>query len=155
MKTVKGFAVGAVAMLMATAAFAECGAESGRVNVLANDFPALRAITETAADCASGSVTVEANHNKDFRTFHVQALTPNPAEYTSVIVANSSIVPLLNEGLLRPLDDLVEKYGQSLSKNQLITIDGQIMAVAFMANAQHLFVRQDILDQVAGTGLPT
>ena len=47
-------------------------------------------------------VTVAANHNKDFRTFHVQALTPNPAEYTSVIVANSSIVPLLNEGLLRP-----------------------------------------------------
>ncbi|MEM8973984.1 MAG: extracellular solute-binding protein, partial [Pseudomonadota bacterium] len=78
----------------------------------------------------------------------VQALTANPAEYTSVIVANSSIVPLLNEGLVRPLDDLVAKHGQSLNKNQLITIDGKIMAIAFMANAQHLFVRQDVLDQV-------
>lgn len=154
MTFMRGLAAGAVAALMTTAAYAECDIAAGNVNVLANDFPALRAITETAAGCAGDSVTVGANHNKDFRTFHVQALTPNPAEYTSVIVANSSIVPLLNEGLLRPLDDLVEKYGQDLEKNQFITIDGKIMAIAFMANAQHLFARQDILDQV-GKSVPT
>ncbi|MDW4499317.1 extracellular solute-binding protein [Sulfitobacter sp. D35] len=154
MKISRTLAASAAAALMATAAFAECDIENGRVNILANDFPALRAITETAAECAGDGVTVEANHNKDFRTFHVQALTPNPAEYTSVIVANSSIVPLMNEGLLRPLDDLVEKYGQDLARNQLITINGQVMAIAFMANAQHLFVRQDILDEV-GKPVPT
>ncbi|MFA3916789.1 ABC transporter substrate-binding protein [Ruegeria hyattellae] len=148
MSLIKCFATGAVAALMATAAYAECEISSGNVNVLANDFPALKAITETAAECASGGATVSANHNKDFRNITVQALTPNPAEYTSVIVANSSIVPLLNEGLLRPLDDLVAKHGQSIPKNQLITIDGKIMAIAFMANAQHLFLRQDILDQI-------
>lgn len=147
MSFMKCFATSAAAMLMATAAFAECEIASGNVNVLANDFPALKAITSTAAEC-TGGVTVAANHNKDFRNITVQALTPNPAEYTSVIVANSSIVPLLNEGLLRPLDDLVAKHGQHLPKNQLITIDGKIMAIAFMANAQHLFLRQDILDQV-------
>lgn len=154
MKLVRNFAAGAVAAVMATAAHAECGNAAGKVNILANDFPALKAVTETAAECASDSVSVAANHNKDFRTFHMQALTANPAEYSSVIVANSSIVPLLNEGLLRPLDDLVAKHGQSLSKNQMITIDGKIMAIAFMANAQHLFLRQDILDQV-GKSAPT
>lgn len=148
MSLMKSFATGAVAALMATAAHAECEISSGNVNILANDFPALKAITETAAECASGGATVSANHNKDFRNITVQALTPNPAEYTSVVVANSSIVPLLNEGLLRPLDDLVAKHGQNIPRNQLITIDGQIMAIAFMANAQHLFLRQDILDQV-------
>ncbi|MCL6285153.1 extracellular solute-binding protein [Ruegeria sp. 2012CJ41-6] len=148
MSLMKSFATGAVAALMATAAYAECEISSGNVNVLANDFPALKAITETAAECASGGATVSANHNKDFRNITVQALTPNPAEYTSVVVANSSIVPLLNEGLLRPLDDLVAKHGQGIPKNQLITIDGKIMAIAFMANAQHLFLRQDILDQI-------
>ncbi|WP_298937512.1 extracellular solute-binding protein [uncultured Ruegeria sp.] len=148
MTLMKSFAAGAVAALMATAAYAECEISSGNVNVLANDFPALKAITGTAAECASGGATISANHNKDFRNITVQALTPNPAEYTSVIVANSSIVPLLNEGLLRPLDDLVAKHGQDIPKNQLITIDGKIMAIAFMANAQHLFLRQDVLDQV-------
>lgn len=142
-------AAASVATILATtAAQAACGIEKGRVNILANDFPALKAVTETAAECAGDGVTVEANHNKDFRTFHVQSLTPNPAEYTAVVVANSSIVPLLNEGVIRPLDDLVEKYGQDLKKNQLITIDGKVMAVAFMANAQHLFVRKDILEKV-------
>ena len=147
MTFMKSIAISAVASLLSTAALAECEIASGNVNVLANDFPALKAITSTAAECVGG-VTVGANHNKDFRNITVQALTANPAEYTSVVVANSSIVPLLNEGLIRPLDDLVAKHGQALSKNQLITIDGKIMAIAFMANAQHLFVRQDILDQV-------
>ena len=154
MTVMKSMVAGAAAAFMATSAYAGCGLSGGNVNILANDFPALKAVTGAAAECAGDGVTVTANHNKDFRTFHVQALTPNPAEYTSVIVANSSIVPLLNEGCRRPLDDLVAKHGQSLKKNQLITIDGKVMAVAFMANAQHLFVRQDILDQV-GKEAPT
>ena len=61
----------------------------------------------------------------------------------------------MTDGLLRPLDDLVAKHGQSLGKNQLITIDGKVMAVAFMANAQHLIVRQDILDKVGKTAPTT
>lgn len=150
----KNFALAAVvAMFSAGAAMADCEISGGNVNVLANDFPALKAITSKAAEC-TGGVTVAANHNKDFRTFHVQSLTPNPAEYTSVIVANSSIVPLLNEGLVRPLDDLVAKYGQDIPKRQLITIDGKVMAIAFMANAQHLYLRKDILEQV-GMEAPT
>ena len=32
------------------------------------------------------------------------------------MVANNSIVPLLNDGLVRPLDDLVAKYGQDLHR---------------------------------------
>jgi ABC-type glycerol-3-phosphate transport system substrate-binding protein len=154
MKTAATFAMSAAIALLSTASYAGCGIEGGRVNILANDFPALKAVTETAAECAGDGVTVEANHNKDFRTFHVQSLTPDPAEYTAVIVANSSIVPLLNEGVIRPLDDLVAEFGQDLNKNQLITIDGKVMAIAFMANAQHLFVRKDILEQV-GKDVPT
>ena len=60
----------------------------------------------------------------------------------------------MNDDLIRPLDDLVAKHGASLNKNQLITIDGKVMAVAFMANAQHLYVREDILAQV-GMDTPT
>jgi ABC-type glycerol-3-phosphate transport system substrate-binding protein len=72
----------------------------------------------------------------------------NPAEYTSAIVANSSIVALMNEDVIRPLDDLVAKHGQNLQSSQLIKVGGKVMAVAFMANAQHLMYRSDVLDQI-------
>lgn len=134
--------------LGAAPAWAGCGIDSGRINILVNDFPALRVVTQGASECASETVTFGRNHTAQHRDIQVAALSTDPAEYTSAIVANSSIVPLLNNDLIRPLDDLVEEYGQDLQQNQLITIDGNIMAIAFMANAQHLFVRQDILDEI-------
>ena len=80
-------------------------------------------------------------------------MSGNPAEYTSAIIANSSIVALMNNDVIRPLDDLVAKHGKGLKKNQLITINGKVMAVAFMANAQHLVYRSDILEK-AGISAP-
>ncbi len=130
------------------AATAGCGISSGNISVLANDFPALHAVVSTAEECAGDNVTFSKHHTAQHREIQVAALTADPAEYTAVIVANSSAVPLINNDLIRPLDDLVAKHGQHLKKSQLITIDGKIMAIAFMANAQHLFVRKDILDQV-------
>jgi multiple sugar transport system substrate-binding protein len=76
------------------------------------------------------------------------ALTPNPAEYTSVIVANSTLTQLMNDGLVRPLNDLVDKYGSNLPKNLMITIDDNIMAVAFMANSKHYFHAQTFLNKL-------
>lgn len=141
-------------ILGAGAAMADCGIESGRVAILSNDFPALHAMAEGAAECASDSVTVTANQTTEHRDIQVAALTANPAEYTSAVVANSSIVPLMNEGLIRPLDDLIAEYAPDLPMTNRITIDGQVMAVAFMANAQHLFVRDDVLAEV-GMERPT
>ena len=53
----------------------------------------------------------------------------------------------MNGGLIRPMNDLVKKYGKGIQESQLITIDGKVMAVAFMANAQHLYIRTDVLKQ--------
>lgn len=140
--------------LSAGSVVAACPVSSGNVSILANDFPALHAVIDTAETCISGDATFNKNHTAKHNEIAVAALTANPAEYSAKIVANSSIVPLLNDGLIRPLDDLVAKHGQNLKPNQLIKINGQIMAVAFMANAQHLVVRQDILDKV-GKPIPT
>ncbi len=144
---------GAALLATSSLAVADCGIEKGSIRVLANDFPALHAVTEQAAKCASGAVTLKANHTKDHESLQVAALKASPAEYTSSVIANSSILPLLNDGLIRPLDEYVAKYGRGLKKTQLVTIDGKVMAVAFMANAQHLFYRDDIL-QKAGVGVP-
>jgi len=140
--------------LGAGSVYAACPVESGKVSVLANDFPALHAVVDTAEACVGGEATFSKNHTAEHRDIQVAALTANPAEYSAVVVANASIVPLLNDGLIRPLDDLVEKHGAQLKKNQLITIDGKVMAIAFMANAQHLVVRKDVLEKV-GVAVPT
>jgi multiple sugar transport system substrate-binding protein len=137
----------AIVLLTGSTFAAGCGIEKGSVRILSNDFPALHAMADEVAKCATDAVKITKNQNKDHESLQVAALKANPAEYTSAVIANSSILPLLADGLIRPLDDLVAKYGSGIQKNQLITIDGKVMAVAFMANAQHLFYREDILKQ--------
>jgi len=105
-------------------------------------------------ECAGGGVTVETNLTADHQKINLPGMTGNPAEFTSAIVANSSIVALMNNDVIRPLNDLVEKHGQGLQKSQLVTIDGNIMGIAFMANAQHLTYRSDVLKDL-GIAVPT
>ncbi|WP_435310771.1 ABC transporter substrate-binding protein [Primorskyibacter sedentarius] len=141
----KKAALASVLALTAGGAFAECEI-SARVNIVGNEFPAIQTIGAGAKECTGAEV--EANLTADHQKINLAGMTGNPAEYTSAIVANSSIVALMNDDVIRPLDDLVAEYGQGLKKNQLITIDGKVMAVAFMANAQHLVYRADVLEQV-------
>jgi multiple sugar transport system substrate-binding protein len=141
--------------LGAGAAFADCGAAAGSVRILSNDFEALRLINTTAGECATDAVKVTANATAEHKNLQVPALSINPAEYTVAVVANNSIVPLLNGDLIRPLDDLVAKHGASLQPNQLIKIDGKVMAIAFMGNGQHLFYRKDMLEKAGITEAPT
>ncbi len=135
---------GALTLLASTSAYAcEIGA---RVSIVGNEFPAIQTVGAGAQECTGGEVST--NLTADHQKINVAGMQGNPAEYTSAIIANSSIVALMNEDVIRPLDDLVAKYGQGLKPNQLITIDGKIMAVAFMANAQHLVYRADVLEKI-------
>jgi multiple sugar transport system substrate-binding protein len=142
--------------LMGSAAFAaDCGPAGQSIRVLASDFPAIHAVAGVAeANCGATAEEFAVNHTTEARQIMNAALTPNPAEYTSVILANSTLTQLMNDGLVRPLNDLVEKYGDNIKPNQLITIDGNVMAVAFMANSQHLFSRKDVLEQAGFDGIP-
>lgn len=149
----KGLLSGAMLMALATTVQAACGIDKGSVRILGNDFPAIQAVAAAALTCKSDTVQVKVNLTQDHESLAVAALKANPAEYTTQIVANSSILPLLNDGLIRPLDQYVAKDGKALKKTQLITINGKIMAVAYDANAQHLFYRDDIL-KAAGVDVP-
>lgn len=147
---------GALTSLMSSAAFAaDCGPSGQSIRILASDFPAIHAVAGTAEEnCAAAAAEFSRNHTTEARQIMNAALTPNPAEYTSVIVANSTLTQLMNDGLVRPLNDLVEKYGQNIPDNLKISIDGNVMAIAFMANSQHLFSRTDILSQAGIDSVP-
>ena len=139
---------------LSSSVWAGCGIDGGRVSIVGNEFPAIQAVGSAAAECAGGGVEVTKNLTADHQKINVQGMTGNPAEYTTAIIANSSIVALMVDDVIRPLDDLVAKHGQDILKHQLVTVDGNIMAVAFMANAQHLVFRADILE-AAGLNPPT
>lgn len=141
----RSFTTASVLALMTATNAAACEI-SARVSIVGNEFPAIQTVGAEAAACTGGEVST--NLTADHQQINVAGMSGNPAEYTSAIIANSSIVALMNEDVIRPLDDLVAKYGQDLKPTQLITINGEVMAVAFMANAQHLVYRADVLEQI-------
>ena len=138
-------ALAGASLLLSTPLFAGCEI-SARVSIVGNEFPAIQTVGSGAQECIGAQVTT--NLTSEHQKINVPGMQGNPAEYTSAIIANSSIVALMNEDVIRPLDDLVAKHGKDLAPSQLIRIGDKIMAVAFMANAQHLMYRSDILDQI-------
>ena len=141
----KYLALAAGVALTSGTAIADCQID-GNVSIVGNDFPAIHTVAKGAAQCSGGEV--KSNLTADHQKINVAGMQANPAEYSTAIIANSSLVSLMNEDVVRPLNELVAEYGQDIPKNQLITIDGKIMAVAFMANAQTLVYRKDVLEEV-------
>ncbi|MGJ5618380.1 ABC transporter substrate-binding protein [Sulfitobacter sp. MF3-043] len=147
----KKLALAGVVSLMGTTAWSACAFENtSEVKSLSAGFEAWKAVTDAMAECGN----VQAELDQEFRTKQPAAFEANPALYQIGGVSNGTITPLLNAGTIRPLDDLVAKYGQNLAPNQLIKIDGKIMAVAMMVNTQHLMYREDILSDL-GIAVPT
>ena len=131
-----------------------CGPTEGSINILANEFNTYRIFMDEVKSCAGSDVDFSVTHSVDHNKLQVAALSANPSEFSAKLVTNGSITPLMNDGLLRPLDDLIAKYNPNLNDNQKITIDGKIYAVAFMANAQHLWYRESVLDEL-GIAVPS
>jgi ABC-type glycerol-3-phosphate transport system substrate-binding protein len=137
--------------LMGSTAMAACAFQNDvPLKSLSAGFEAWKSATDAMAEC--GNFTAELD--QEFQSKQAAAFAANPSLYHIGGVSNGSITPLMNDGSIRPLDDLVAKYGQNLNPNQLIKIDGQTMAIAMMANTQHLLYRKDILEEL-GIAVPT
>ncbi|WP_170561324.1 ABC transporter substrate-binding protein [Ruegeria atlantica] len=131
--------------IAATGAWAECAFENDvPLKSLSAGFEAWKAVTDAMAECGNFSASLD----QEFREKQPEAFAADPALYQIGGVSNATLVPLLNAGTIRPLDDLVEKYGQDLLPNQLIKVDGKTMAIAMMVNAQHLMYRDDVLAEL-------
>lgn len=131
--------------------FAKCEFKpTSKVSLLANSFAAWKAVSEAMGECGN----FEAELDTEFRKKQPDAFAANPSLYQLGGVSNGTIQPLLSAGTIRPLDDLVAKYGKDLQTNQLIRINGKIMAIAVMVNNQHLMYREDIFKSL-GLDVPT
>ena len=133
--------VAGVMSIMSSGAYAACGFTNiNTVKSLSAGFEAWKAVTSAMAECGN----VEAELDQEFRLKQPDAFAANPSLYHVGGVANSTAVPLIDAGSIRALDDLVAKHGQQLKPNQLVRVNGKIMAIAMMVNAQHMMYRNDI-----------
>lgn len=142
LKTV--FAAAGLALL-ATAAQAACPFQNTvPLKSISAGFEAWKAVTDAMKECGNFQPELD----QDFAQKQPAAMAATPSLYQIGGVANETLVPILNAGSIRPLDELVAKYGQELQPNQLIKVDGKVVAVAMMVNAQHLMYRGDILKEL-------
>jgi len=148
----------ATAMALApTAALADCKVDgSGEVNVISNFFETLELLAKTMEECERDGLTIDAKLTTEHRQETEQAFAASSSPFDAAAVANSSITLLQAKGQLRPLNDLVDKYRDAydIEDQMLIRFGDDIMAIAFMVNAQHLFYRTDIFEE-HGIAVPT
>jgi ABC-type glycerol-3-phosphate transport system substrate-binding protein len=152
---VKRLALAGAVSVAATAAYADghatCDFENTtEITMLSAAFEAWVAATDGMAACGNFAPELD----QEFRTKQPEGFAASPSLYQLGGVSNGTITPLLNQGTIRPLDDLIAEYGGQLTPNQLIQVDGQTMAVAMMVNVQHLMYRSDILADL-GIETPT
>ena len=130
-------------------AWAECKVDgAGEVNVLSNFFETLELLANTMKECEREGLVVDAKLTTEHRSETEQSFAAATSPYDAAAVANSSITLLQARGQLRPLNDLVDKYRDTydIEDQMLIRFGDDVMAVAFMVNAQHLFYRKDLFE---------
>ena len=149
--TIKKIATTIAISLISSSVWAGCAFENNiELKSLSNSFDAMKAVTESMAECGNVTSVLDV----DFKDKQPEAFAANPSLYQIGGVSNGTMVPLLNAGTIRPLDDLVAKYGSQLKPSQLIKVNGEIMAIAMMVNNQHLMYRKDIFKDL-GIAEPT
>ena len=115
-----------------------------QVKMLTSSSPAWQAVVPRMQECANVQVELDLQYKEK----QPSAMATRPALYQIAGLAINSLVPLLNDGTVRPLDSLVAKYGEQLQPNQLIRINGKVVAVAMMVNIPALIYREDIFKTV-------
>ncbi len=114
------------------------------IRMLSAGFQAWKSVTGQMAECGNFSAELD----QEFANKQPAAFAANPALYQIGGVSNDSVVAVLDAGTIRPLDDLVAKFGQHLSPNQLVKLNGKVFVIAMQVNDQTLMFRQDIFDRL-------
>jgi ABC-type glycerol-3-phosphate transport system substrate-binding protein len=142
--------------LLPAAGRADCGIDAaGEVNIVMNFFPVLELIDKQTQECATDQLKIlnklTTDHQSELKNLAEASTSPFDAAH----VANGTVTPLQAKGQLRPLNDLVDKYREpyEIEDQMLIRFGDDVIAVAFMANAQHFFYRKDIFDDL-GLAVP-
>ncbi|MFK7901255.1 MAG: ABC transporter substrate-binding protein [Nitratireductor sp.] len=59
-------------------------------------------------------------------------------------VSTSNFDSLVKRNALKPLNDLIKRFGSNLNERQFQRVDGKIVAIALAANTQNLLIHRDL-----------
>jgi multiple sugar transport system substrate-binding protein len=125
-------------------------AKAGEINIIGNSFPALAHIAKEMETCTQGGLKVQFKMTPQARTEIEQAFASQGKSAFDAAVVSGGVFTNLNAlGQIQPMTDLVEKYKAKykIEENMLVRVNGQVMAIAFMQNAQNLYYRKDLFDK--------
>ncbi|MEY4014310.1 MAG: hypothetical protein RLZZ290_1174 [Pseudomonadota bacterium] len=145
----RGALLGLTAGMAAPFGWAACPADvRGRVDILSNAFPAMSHLAAAAEQCKSsqGRISVKLTPTARQETeqgFAMRSRCP----FDAAIVSMSVFSDLYARGQLSSMTDLYRPLAGELEQNQMVRVDDQLMALAFMSNTQILFYRKDLLER--------
>jgi multiple sugar transport system substrate-binding protein len=129
----------------------------GEINIIGNAFPALQHIAKEMQSCTQGGLKVQFKMTPQIQQEVQQAFgSSGKSAFDAAVVSMGVFADLHSKGQLQPMTDLVNKYRAKyrIEDNMLIRVNGEVMAIAFMQNAQNLFYRKDLFDK-HGLKVPT
>ena len=131
--------------------------KAGEVNIVGNAFPALQHIAKEMQSCTQGGLKVQFKMTPQIQQEVQQAFgSSGKSAFDAAVISMGVFADLQSKGQLQPMTDLVNKYKAKykIEDNMLIKVNGEVMAIAFMQNAQNLYYRKDVFEK-HGLKVPT
>ncbi len=128
-----------------------------RLELVANSFPVMQHLARRATACQGGGLQVSVKLTPRVQQEVSTAFgSAGKSPFDAAVVSSSIFADLYARSQLYPLTDLVRKYGPryGLEERMLVRMNGEVMAIAFMQNTQHLYYRRDLF-QRHGIPVPT
>ncbi|MEM9132433.1 MAG: extracellular solute-binding protein [Actinomycetota bacterium] len=131
--------------------------ETVEIDLIGWSFPIVDEYAEELEECEEGnySFNVQFLDSQEARDQATLDLSTGDPSFEIVQGSNSFIIELANQGYLRPLNDLIDKYSADYELDQidqaffdLGAIDGDVYAVPMVSNTMHVFYNAAVLDEL-------
>ena len=137
-------------------------AEAVAIDVMGWEFPIITQYAAELKECEAANYTfnIQFLDSKEAQNQINLDLETGTPSFEMVQGSNQFIIELANKGLLLPLNDLVDKYRDQFGLDNipqgmwdLVSIDGKIYSIPMVANTQHVFYNEEVLNKL-GIAVP-
>ncbi|MEM7342256.1 MAG: extracellular solute-binding protein [Actinomycetota bacterium] len=131
--------------------------EEVEIDLIGWSFPIVDEYAKELEECGEGnySFNIQFLDSQEARDQATLDLSTGEPSFEIVQGSNSFIIELANQGYLRPLNDLIDKYSAEYELDQidaafydLGAIDGEIYAVPVVSNTMHVFYNAAVLEEL-------
>lgn len=130
------------------------------IDVMGWEFPIITQYAAELKECeaANYSFNIQFLDSAEAQNQINLDLETGAPSYEMVQGSNQFIVELANKGLLLPLNDLIDKYRDQFGLDKipqgmwdLVSVDGKIYSIPMVANTQHVFYNEEVLNKLGIT----